>query len=189
MATLSNTDLKNGVVFRDEGEVFSVIKYEHVFKGRGGGIAKLKVRNLKTGSIAEKSYKNNEKVQSVDTSRVTAQFLYSDDKSANFMNDETYEQFQLSRDAIGEDLGFIKEGEKVVILFLEDSPISIEIPKSVELKIEYTEPGVRGDTATNAMKKAKLETGIEINVPLFIKSGEVIKVNTDTRQYVSRVTK
>lgn len=186
MATLSNTDLRNGTVFKDGNDYFSVIKYEHSFRGRGGGIVRVKVRNLHTGATQEKTYRQNEKVESADTRKSSAQYLYSDGDLAHFMETETFEQFTLPCDAIGEGLKFLKEGEKTLALFLEDKPVSIEIPKVVELKIANTEPGVKGDTANNPTKKAVLENGLNVDVPLFVKPGEVIKVNTDTGTYVSR---
>lgn len=186
MATLSNTDLRNGTVFRDGDDVYSVLKYEHKVRGRGGAVAKVKVRNLLTGSIQERSYRDNEKVDSVDTRKSGAQYLYSDGSEVHFMDGDTYEQFTLGVDALGDSIKFLKEGEKVIVLFLEDDPVAVEIPKVVELAIAHTVPGVKGDTANNPTKKAKMENGLEVDVPLFSKVGDVVKVNTDTGTYVSR---
>lgn len=186
MATLSNTDLRTGVVYQDGAEVYTVLKYTHQFRGRGGGIVRVKVRNLKTGAVQEKTYRGNEKVESVDTQKKSVQYLYSDEKNATFMNTTSYEQCTLSLDQLGDAHRFLSEGQKVIALFLEDKPVSIEIPKIVELAIARTEPGVKGDTANSPTKKATLENGLEVDVPLFSEKGDTIKVNTDTGEYISR---
>ncbi len=186
MASLSNTDLKSGVVFKDGGVVYTVIKYEHNFRGRGGSVVKVKVRNIKTGATQEKSYRQNEKVDAVDTFKKSVQYLYSDGSNAYFMDNDTFEQIALTLELVGDQIKYLTEGEKAVALFLEGSIISIEIPKSVELKVEYTEPGVKGNTATNAMKKAKLQNGLQVDVPLFVKVGDTVKINTETGAYTSR---
>ena len=187
MASLSNTDLRNGTVYKDGDEVYTVLKYEHKFRGRGGGIVKVKVRNLRTGSVQEKSYRENEKVETVDTRKATVQYLYSDGGTAHLMDAQTFDQFTMSKDELGDAGLYLKEGEKVVALFLEDKPVGIEIPKVVELKITQTSPGEKGNTANNPTKKATLENGMEIDVPLFSKAGDMLKVNTDSGTYVSRV--
>lgn len=186
MATLSNTDLRNGVVFQDVGEVYSVLKYIPSVRGRGSSIVRVKVRNLRSGSIQELTYRNNEKVKSVDTRRNSVQYLYSDLSIACFMNSETYEQVEMPLDLVRDSIKYLKESEKVIILYLDDDPVSIEIPKIVELEIKYTEPAVKGNTVTSSMKKAKMENELEVNVPMFFKVGDKIKVNTDTGDYVSR---
>jgi elongation factor P len=183
---LSNTDLRKGVIFQDGGEYLQVLKYDHVVSGRGGAVGKVKVKNLKTGSITIKSYTQNDKVEEVDTTKKTMQYLYSDDTLSFFMDSQTYEQISLKRDVVEDDIQYLSDGEKVVMLFVEEEPISVEIPKSVELKVEYTEPAVKGNTSSGAMKEAKLVNGLKTQVPLFIKTGDVVKINTDTGDYVSR---
>jgi elongation factor P len=187
MATLSNTDLRNGTVFKDGGDVYSVVRYEHSFRGRGGGIVKVRVRNLHTGNIQEKTYRQNEKVESVDTKKSSAQFLYSDGKDAHFMDTDSYEQFTLPLNDLGEGKKYLKEGDKIIVLYLEEKPVSVEIPRVVELKVSNTVPGVKGDTANNPTKKATMENGLVVDVPLFVKEGDAIKVNTDSGTYISRV--
>ena len=186
MATLSNTDLRNGTVYKDGDEVYTVLKYEHKFHGRGGGIVKVKVRNLRTGGVQEKSYRENEKVETVDTRKATVQYLYSDGDTAHLMDAQTFDQFTMAKDDLGDAALYLKEGEKIIALFLEDKPVAVEIPKAVDFKITHTTPGAKGDTANNPTKKATLENGMEIDVPLFSKEGDVVKVNTDTGSYVSR---
>jgi len=187
MATLSNTDLRNGVVFQDGGEAYSVLKYVPSVRGRGSSIVKVKVRNLRSGSIQELTYRQNEKVESVETLKTSVQYLYSDSDVACFMNTETYEQFEMPLKLVGDSVKYLKEGEKVIVMYLDGDPVSIEIPRIVELEIKYTEPAVKGNTATNAMKNAKMENDLEVKVPLFSKVGDSIRVNTDTGEYVSRV--
>lgn len=186
MATLSNTDLRNGTVFKDGGEIYSVVKYEHSFRGRGGGIVKVRVRNLHTGNIQEKTYRQNEKVESVETRKSSAQYLYSDGRDAYFMDTDSYEQFTLLVNDLGDGRKYMKEGDKTIVLYLEDRPVSIEIPKVVELEVEATIPGVKGDTANNPTKKATMENGLVVDVPLFVKEGDVIKINTEAGTYISR---
>lgn len=186
MATLSNTDLRNGTVYEDGGDVYVVIKYSPSTRGRGSSIVRVRVRNLKTGNVLEKTYRDNEKVESADTRRVSVQYLYKDTSNAFFMDGQTYEQFSMPLEAVGDCIEYMKDGEKVIVLYLDDSPISVEIPKSVVLEIKHTEPAVKGNTATNAMKKATLENDLVVDVPLFSKNGDKVKINTDTGTYVSR---
>lgn len=186
MAVLSYTDLRNGTVFKQDGDIFLVLKYEHSKQGRGSATVKVKVKNLKSGSIFVKSFKGGDKVESADVSRESAQYLYNDGTGAYFMNLETFDQYSIPMESIEEESPFLKEGQKVIVQRLEESPIAIEIPKKVELEVEYTEPAVAGNTSSGAMKVAKLESGVEINVPLFVKIGDIVVVNTESRQYVSR---
>lgn len=186
MAALSNTDLRNGVVFQDGGEVYSVLKYIPSVRGRGSSIVKVKVRNLRSGSIQELTYRNNEKVKSVDTQRISVQYLYSDSSTACFMNSETYEQVEIPLELVGDLIKYLKESEKIRVLYLDGDPVSIEIPKIVELEIKETEPAIKGNTVTNSVKKATMENDLEVKVPLFAKVGDKVKINTDTGDYVSR---
>ena len=186
MASLSNTDLRNGTVFRDGGVVYVVVKYEHQFRGRGGSIVKVKVRSIKTGGVVTKSYRQNERVEAVDTRKATLQYLYAEGDEVFLMDTQTFEQLSIPAEMVG-GLKYLKNGEKVVGLFVDDALVSIEIPKSVELQIEQTEPGAKGNTANNPTKKAILENGLQVDVPLFVKVGDRIKVNTETGSYVSRV--
>lgn len=183
---LSNTDLRNGTVFQDGGEVFQVMKFELKKQGRGSSNVKVRVRNLKSGAIVDKTYGGNQTVESVDLTRSNAQYLYSDGSTGYFMDAATFEQFDFPLSSVGDMLQFIKEGEKVIVLKLDGTAAAIEIPKSVELKVEYTEPAVKGDTSGGAMKEAKLESGATVRVPLFISTGDMIKVNTDTGTYSSK---
>jgi elongation factor P len=184
---LSSNELRNGTVFKYEGKTWVVIKYEFVKMGRGSGTVKVKAKDLVSSSIVEKGFNLNQKFEEATVEKRSAQYLYADDTSANFMDNESYDQFSLKLKDVEDSLAYIVEGGKVVVVYLDENPISLEIPKTVNLKVVYTEPAVKGDTSNNPMKKAKLETGKEIDVPMFIKEGDVLKVNTEEGTYSERV--
>jgi elongation factor P len=183
---LSNTDLRNGVVFKDGGNTYQVLKFELKKRGRGSSNVKVKARDLNSGAIIEKTYGGNESVEEVDLTRSNAQYLYADASAGYFMDAYTFEQFELPMNSVKDMIDYIKEGQKVIVLKLDGKAAAIEIPKSVDLKVEYTEPAVKGDTSGGALKNAKLETGVTVKVPLFINTGDVIKVNTDLGTYTSK---
>lgn len=183
---ISATDLKNGTTFEKEGVPYKVIKYAHQKIGRGGATVKLVVRNLETGRQEQKTYTSTVKVDEIATIKKTLQFLYKDTSSAYFMDPATYEQVELSKEILKEELSFIKEGEEVGVLFWGEKPLSADIAPKVTLKVKETAPGVRGNSATNIYKPAKLENGMELKVPLFIKKGDSVVVDTRTSEYVER---
>lgn len=183
---LASTELKNGVTFLADGKPYKVIKYNFIKMGRGGATVKITVRNMETGSVEEKSYSSNVKVDNLTTTKRMLQYLYSDAVTATFMDPETYEQVEIDTTIIEEELPFIKEGETVSILFWGEKPLSIDIPPKVTLTIAETDPGVKGNSASNMYKSATLENGIQIKVPLFINKGEKIRVDTRSREYVER---
>lgn len=186
MAMINSNDLKVGVVFKDAGQSYLVVKYDHIKKGRGQATIKVKVKNLETGSITLLSYSNEERVELVDLMKRTAQFLYKDETSCYFMDSDDYSQYALTNDTLENELSFLVEGQKVVVTYLEGNPIFIEIPKNVELVVTETTGAVADNTATGAMKDAILETGLKIQVPLFVETGDKIRLNTETCSYVSR---
>jgi elongation factor P len=188
MAMLDSNDLKVGVVFKEAGNSYLVLKYDHIKKGRGQAIIKVKVKNLETGAITQLSYSNEQRLELADLLRKSVQFLYKDDSNSYFMDSEDYSQFSLTNSTLGEDTLFLIEGQKVVATYLEGIPVYIEIPKTVELTITDTTNAVAGNTASGATKDAILETGLKIQVPLFIENGEKIRINTETKTYVSRVS-
>ena len=149
-------------------------------------VMRTKLRHLLTGRVLEQSFKPGDKVEEADMARVKANFLYSDDQQCHFMNQETFEQFDFSKEMLGDKVGYLKDGVEVQILNFNNLPVAVELPKKVTLKVVETPPGVKGDTATGGTKQAKLETGITINVPLFVKNDELLVVNTETNQYVER---
>lgn len=184
---LSSNELRNGTVFKYEGKTWVVLKYEFTKTGRGSGTVKVKARDLVSNSIVEKGFNLNQKFEEASVEKRSAQYMYSDGTDAYLMDNESYEQFSFPLKDIEDSLQYIVEGGKVVVVYLDGTPITIEIPKSVTLKVVYTEPAVKGDTSNNPMKKAKVETGIEISVPMFIKEGDVIKINTELGTYSERV--
>lgn len=187
-AVINSNELKVGTVFVDDSRTFVVLKYQHIKKGRGQATIRVKVRDLESSSITEKTYTNEQKVEAADVEKRNAQYLYSDGTTAYFMDANDYSQFEFAMSDIEWELNFLKEGDKVVTMFLNSRPTSIETPKSAELVVVETTGNVTaGNTATNATKEATLETGYKIQVPLFISEGEKIRVNTEMGTYVSRV--
>lgn len=187
---LETTDLKNGSTFLWDGKPYKVLKYKHTKIGRGGAIVRVTVRDLISGSVEDKTFSSNVKVESVVATKKRLQFLYSDNKSAYFLEPETFEQVEISKEIVGEDLRYIKEGEGVSVLFWSDKgvakPLSIEIPAKVELRVVETTPGIKGNSATNIFKLARLENGISIKIPLFVNSGDSVIVDTRNGEYVER---
>ncbi len=186
MNILSISDIKLGTVITHNGQPYLVIYTQHSKQGRAGANLKTKLKNLITGANLEITYSGGDKAQEADLERAKANFLYHDGDKYYFMDNESYEQFELKAETIGEQAGFLREGLTVDVLIYEGRPVSIKLPTKVELKIAETPPGVKGDTAGAASKLATLETGKEIKVPLFISQGEIIKVNTETGEYVER---
>ena len=183
------TELKNGTTFVMDGNPYKVVKYTHQKIGRGGANVKLTVRNLITGNLEEKTFNSNNKVDQIDTIKKPLQFLYSDGKDASFMDPKNYEQVEIPENIITHQLSYIKEGETVDILFWDSRPLSVDISPKVTLTIKETVPGVRGDTASNVYKSAILENGLKVKVPLFLKVGDKIRVDTRSGKYIERVHK
>lgn len=183
---LQSTELKNGVSFLADGKPYRVVKYTFIKMGRGGATVKLTVRNLETGSVEEKSYSSNVKVDELTTTKKTLQYLYTAEPIATFMDPKTYEQIEIPTSVIADQLPFIKEGEEATILFWGEKPLSIDIPPKVTLTIIETDPGVKGNSASNMYKSAKLDNGMTVRVPLFIGVGEKVRVDTRTGEYVER---
>ncbi len=171
------------------GNIWTIIEFQHVKPGKGGAFVRTKLRNVRTGRIQDNTFRAGERVEQVRVERRTFQFLYEDDLGLHFMNVETYEQMNLPVDAI-QGREFIKEGATIDILVHAETeePLTTEIPAAVELKVTETEPGLKGDTATGATKPAVVESGATVNVPLFINEGDVIRVNTERGDYVTRVS-
>ncbi len=187
MANILNAnELKSGTVFTDSGQTLKVLQYQHRKYGRGQATIRVKVRDLESGSISERTYDSGAKLEEADISKRSAQYLYVDGTKVHFMDMDSYAQFSLLQEDLENDLQLLKEGEKVVALYLSDEPISIELPKTVELEVTDAPPAVSGDTVNNALKQVTTETGFKVNVPMFIKNGDRIKVNTDTKEYTGR---
>lgn len=185
MATTS--DLKNGTVIKFNGDLHSIMSVEHRTPGNLRAFFQVKMRNLKNGKTIEHRFRSGEEVQLERLEQKTYQFLYKDGENYNFMDNETYDQIHLLEELVGKQGEFMKEGQEVQIIFHNESPISLEIPAHVTLKVISAPPGVKGNTATNATKQITVETGAIVNAPMFIDEGEFIKVDTRTGEYIERV--
>jgi len=185
--TIKPTDVRAGTKLEIDGEVWECTKYEHISPGKGQAFIRIKVKNLTTGRVLEKTIKSNDTMERAVLEPQKVQFLYRDEE-LHFMNNDTYEQFSLPNEALlGKDV-WLKENTDLTLLFHKGEPVDVEIPTFMELKVIQTEPGVRGDTVSGATKAAKVETGASVQVPLFINEGDVLKVDTRTGIYVERVT-
>jgi elongation factor P len=184
---LSITNLKKGTIFQYEGVPYRVVEYAQKVMGRGGSIVNVRIKSLLDGKVLEKTFKGNEQLDSADVTNQNVQYLYNDGTKFYFMNEETFEQFEVAGDLVGDGANYLKEGDKVTLQFFDGRPINVELPKNVPLKVTYTEDVVKGDTANAVQKNAELETGITIRVPAFIKQGDLISVDTATGAYRERV--
>ncbi|MFD7511387.1 elongation factor P [Streptomyces sp. NPDC059853] len=186
MATTN--DLKNGMVLKlDGGQLWSVVEFQHVKPGKGGAFVRTKLKNVLSGKVVDKTFNAGTKVETATVDRRAMQFSYKDGTDFVFMDTQTYEQLPIDPKTVGEAANFLLEGFDATVAIYEGTPLFVELPASVELTIEYTEPGVQGDRSTGGTKPAKLETGYEIGVPLFITTGEKIKVDTRSGEYLGRV--
>ncbi|MBN1446431.1 MAG: elongation factor P [Bacteroidetes bacterium] len=183
----STTDFRNGLIIRFNGELHQIVEWRHHKPGKGGAMVQTKLRNMRTGSSFEQRFRPGENVDVVRVERRKFQFLYPEGDYLCFMDQENYEQIHVVSEAFGDSVRFLKEGEVCEILMDGDTPISGELPITVELEVTETEPGVRGDTAQGGSKKAIVETGASVNVPLFIEQGEVLKIDTRSGEYLERV--
>jgi elongation factor P len=184
---LSITNLKKGVLFQMDGVPYRVVDYNQKVMGRGGSIVNVRIKSVLDGKVLDKTFKGNETVENATVTNETAQYLYSDGDTFHFMNPETFEQFEIPADLVGDCAGYLKEGDEISLQFFEGRAINVELPKNVPLLVTYTEDVVKGDTTSNVMKDATLETGITIKVPAFIKQGELISVDTSNGAYRERV--
>lgn len=183
---LGITDLKKGMVFQLDGVPYRVVDYAQKVMGRGGSIVNVRIKSLLDGKVLAKTFKGNEQLETADVTNQSVQFLYSDGVNFHFMNQQSFEQFEVASDLVGDQAGFMKEGDEVQLQLFNGQPISIELPKNLPLKVTYTETAVKGDTSSSITKDATLETGIVIKVPAFIKTGDIIKVDTRTGNYLER---
>jgi elongation factor P len=183
---LSITDLKKGTIFKLDGTPYRVVEYSQKVMGRGGSIVNVRIKSLLDGKVLEKTFKGNEQLDSADVTNRNVQYLYTDGSIFYFMDEDSFEQFEIPADIIGDGAGYIKEGDRAQAQMFDDRVINIELPKNVPLLVTYTENVVKGDTTSNVMKDATLETGITVKVPSFIKQGDIIKIDTRTGQYLER---
>ena len=179
-------DFRNGVTFDMDGQVFQVVEFQHVKPGKGAAFVRTKFKNVITGAVVEKSFNPTDKFENAYVERKEYEYLYNDGELYYFMDSETYEQLPLNADKLGDNFKFVKENDVVKIMSYKGNVFGVEPPLFVELEVVDTEPGVRGDTATNVTKPATLETGAVIKVPIFINSGEKIRIDTRTGEYMER---
>lgn len=180
------TDLKKGTLFEFEGTPYRVVEYAQKVMGRGGSIVNVKIKSLVDGKVLAKTFKGNESIEPADVANQTMQYLYNDGTMFHFMNGDTFEQSEISSVVIGDQAGYMKEGDTVQVQLFDGHAINIELPKNVYLKVTYTENAVKGDTSSSIQKEATLETGIQVRVPAFIKTGDVISVSTEDGSYRER---
>ena len=183
---ISAGDFRNGVTFEMDGNVVSIVEFQHVKPGKGAAFVRTKIKNVITGSVVEKTFSPTDKFPTAYIERKEMQYLYNDGDLYYFMDMESFEQMPISPDVLGDNFKFVKENMECRVLSYKGSVFGVEPPNFVELEVTETEPGVRGDTATNVTKPATLETGAVIKVPLFINEGEMIRVDTRTGEYMER---
>ncbi len=184
---ISTGEFRKGAKIEFKNAPYEIIDFQHVKMGRGGAIVRTKLKNLKTGSIIEESFKGGEKLETPDLEEKSMQYLYKQDDMYYFMDTENYEQFPITPEQLGDAKKFLKENMVVKVLYYKGSPITVELPMFVELMIAKTDPGIRGDTASGGSKPAILETGATVKVPFHLNEGDIIKVDTRTSEYIERV--
>ncbi|HHY37916.1 MAG TPA: elongation factor P [Clostridia bacterium] len=185
---ISTNEFHTGVTIEVDGEIYSVVEFQHVKPGKGSAFVRTKLKNLKTGAVLERTFAAGEKLPRAHIDRREMQYLYNTGDEYVFMDTETFEQMTLKADDIGQKVKYLKENMSIWALFHEGTAFGVDFPNFVELKVVETEPGVKGDTAAGGSKPAKLETGAVVKVPLFVEVGDVIRVDTRTDEYIERVT-
>ena len=186
MASIS--DFRSGMAIRHNGEIWIVIDFQHIKPGKGQVFFRTKLKNLKTSRVVDNTFRPSDVIDEVRLEEREMQYLYDAGEELTFMDRKTFEQISLHRNMVGDQVKFLKEGNLVKILFLEEEPVTVSLPMFIELKVTYAPPGVKGDTVSNLQKPVTLETGAEIQVPLFVKEGNVIKIDTRTSRYIERTT-
>ncbi|MFH0863932.1 MAG: elongation factor P [Candidatus Gottesmanbacteria bacterium] len=186
---ISVTNLRAGAYFTEDNNLFQVLNYEFVKLGRGTATIKTKIKNLRSGSIVEKVFISGAKVQEANLDKKESQYLYKNGNNFVFMDPNTFEQFELSNDKIGDQASYLKEGMNIKVVFYQDEPLTIELPIKMEFTIAETEPGYRGNSATNIFKDAVLDNKVKVRVPLFVEIGDMVLIDTRTGEYVQRINK
>ncbi len=185
---ISTGDLKKGITIELDGQLFTIVDWQHIKMGRGGAIVRTKLRNLRSGSLTDRTFDAGERFQRAFLERRPVQYSYNDGDTYYFMDNESYETVALTGEQLGDAKNYLLDGMQLEIVSYNDEPLSVELPGTVDLEVTYTEPGFKGDTATGGTKPATLETGLVVQVPLFVTTGEKIRVKTDTGTYVERVS-
>lgn len=183
----SITDLKKGTLITLDGTSYKVIDYAQKQVGRGGSIVNVKIKNLADGAVLKKTFRGQDKIEPASSSSAAAQYLYADDDSVHFMLTDNYEQVGLPRSVVGEDINYLKEGMETKLIYINSRPLAVELPTKIELEVVEADPGIKGDSAGNVLKNCQVETGLKVQVPLFVKVGDKIRINTNTGVYVDRV--
>ncbi|MEX0790657.1 MAG: elongation factor P [Actinomycetota bacterium] len=184
---ISTNDMRPGQTLDLDGELYSIIKYEHHKPGKGGAMVRTKLKSIKNGAVVERTFRADEKVNLARLDKREMQYLYSDETGYVFMDNETFDQITIEKDFLGDMAGFLKEEQIVVVQLYQGTPIGIDLPPTVELVVTETDPGLQGDRSSAGNKPAVVETGATVMVPLFLQQGETIRVDTRTGQYVTRV--
>jgi len=184
---LSVSELRRGMALLYDGELYEIVEYEHSKRGRAGAVAKTKLRHLKTGRVTSATFKGPENTESAFLESRQLQYVYHDGSDFVFMDTERFDQFPIAKDVLGEKAEYLVEGNNVIGCYYNDVLVKVDVPNFVELKVTHTEPGVKGDTVSNVEKPATLETGVVVSVPLFVKEGDTLKIDTRTGTYVERI--
>ena len=181
------TDFRKGLKIEIEGKPYLIVEFQHVNPGKGSAFVRTRLKNLETNQVVERTFKAGvETVDTPDLEEREMEFNYGDMEGFNFMEQSTFEMVHLSNDQVGDNKNYLQEGIKVFVLYFNGRPIAIELPNFVNLKVVSTDPGLKGDTASGGSKKAVMDTGLQVNVPLFIKEGEILKIDTRTGEYMER---
>ena len=180
------TDFRNGFTMLIDGELLQIVEFQHVKPGKGGAFVRTRLKNVQTGAVLDRTFRSGDKVEDVRIEKREMQYLYSENDLYCFMDLETYEQLEIARTTVGEAADLLKENENAYVLIAQDKPIGVELSNFVVLSVTQTEPGVKGDTATGAVKAAILETGHQVMVPLFVNQGDALRIDTRTGEYVER---
>ena len=185
---LSASDFRNGITFEMDGKIYTVVEFQHVKPGKGAAFVRAKIKNVISGGVIEKTFNPNDKYQEAFVEKKSMQYLYNDSGLYYFMDSESFEQIPINASVLGENFKFVKENMECKVVSYKGNVFAVEPPSFVELVVTKTDPGFKGDTATNTLKSAIVETGAEIKVPLFVEEGNIIKIDTRTNSYVERVS-
>ena len=183
---MSVNDFKNGLTIEYDGNIWRIVEFQHVKPGKGGAFVRSKLKNLRTGAVQEKTFRATEKVEKAQVDTKKMQYLYADGDNHVFMDTETYEQIEIPGSSIKDELKYLKENMVVNVVMYQGEVIGIELPKTVDLEVKETEPGIKGDTQSGGSKPATMETGLVVQVPFFVNAGDVLTINTTDGSYISR---
>jgi elongation factor P len=185
---ISTADFRNGLVIVQDGDLYEIVEFQHVKPGKGGAFVRTRLKNVLSGRVLDKTFRSGEKMEEARLEDREWQYLYTDGDLFHFMEPQSYEQIAVGADVVGDNANWMKENENISLCFYEGKVIKVAVPVAVELKVTQCDPGVQGDRATGGTKPAKLETGVTVQVPLFINEGDVLKVDTRTGEYIERVS-